>query len=259
MDLFWVLFSKGGISLLGRSLLFKLGCSSVIGVGLAFLSVLLGTDFSSFLPGGGTSENPPKDDLTAAVEPFLNSRTLPGPSGEGTSRGSPSWSELSPIADIPSPQEMLERAIVADEQAGGGEQRVEGPANVQAAQPPLPGDGPEDPNHGAQEDADLAAQMQSSEYRQCESHLLRFEEGKESLVQMTKDMAIAKRLSTERCDAVEDAARLIVDEMTDESSNDTKQLVRLHSKLQDPTSEAWERIRIELTKYRSWDDEFDVP
>ncbi|GER45629.1 glycerol-3-phosphate acyltransferase 1 [Striga asiatica] len=68
----------------------------------------------------------------------------------------------------------------------------------------------------------------SKEWQERERHILKIEDGKKAIGQRAKEIAQGRGFTPARCDAVEDAAKYVVDD------------------LNNPKSEAWERIDEEV-------------
>lgn len=95
----------------------------------------------------------------------------------------------------------------------------------------------------------------SKEWKESERHLLKVENLKKSIGQRAKEIAQERGLTPGRCEAVEDAAKYIAEDV--EEIHEKKQLhflVNLMRDLNNPNSEPWERIEEEVKRWRSWED-----
>ena len=97
--------------------------------------------------------------------------------------------------------------------------------------------------------------MDSREWKESESHLLKVENLKKSLGQRAKEIAQERGLNPGRCEAVEDAAKHIAEDAEDlPEKQQLRFLVNLMRDLNNPNSELWERIEEEVKRWRSWED-----
>jgi hypothetical protein len=78
---------------------------------------------------------------------------------------------------------------------------------------------------------------------------------KKSIGQRAKEIAQERGLTPGRCEAVEDAANYIAEDVEDLAENQQVSfLVNLMRDLNNPNSESWERIEEEVKRWRSWED-----
>ena len=95
----------------------------------------------------------------------------------------------------------------------------------------------------------------SKEWKESERHLLKVENIKKSIGQRAKEIAQERGLTPGRCEAVEDAANYIAEDVEDLAENQQVSfLVNLMRDLNNPNSESWERIEEEVKRWRSWED-----
>ena len=95
----------------------------------------------------------------------------------------------------------------------------------------------------------------SKEWKESEQHLLKIEDMKKSIGQRAKEIAQERGLSSERCEAVEDAAKYIAEDVEDIAERQQLRFLRsLMRDLNNPNSESWERIEKEVKRWRPWED-----
>lgn len=83
----------------------------------------------------------------------------------------------------------------------------------------------------------------------------KIEDGKKSRSLRAKEIAQEKGFNPERCEAVEDAAKHIAEDVEDfPEKQQLGFLAKLMRDLNNPNSEAWKRIEEEVQKWRSWED-----
>ena len=125
--------------------------------------------------------------------------------------------------------------------------------------PPI-GQGVEDPNYEVPQDevweaveaSEERKLRNSKEWKETERHLLKIEEGKKAIGQRAKEIAQGKGFNPGRCEAVEDAAKYIAEDVPEKQQLGF--LAKLMRDLNNPNSEAWERIDEDIQKWRSWED-----
>ncbi|KAL5078977.1 hypothetical protein RYX36_007398 [Vicia faba] len=95
----------------------------------------------------------------------------------------------------------------------------------------------------------------SKEWKESERHLLKVENIKKSIGQRAKEISQERGLTPGRCEAVEDAANYIAEDVEDlEENQQVRFLVSLMRDLNNPNSKSWERIEEEVKRWRSWED-----
>ena len=95
----------------------------------------------------------------------------------------------------------------------------------------------------------------SKEWKESERHLLKVENVKKAIGQRAKEIAQERGLTPGRCEAVEDAAKYIAEDVEEvPEKQQVHFLVKLMRDLNNPNSEPWERIEEEVKRWRSWED-----
>ena len=95
----------------------------------------------------------------------------------------------------------------------------------------------------------------SKEWKESERHLLKVENVKKAIGQRAKEIAQERGLTPGRCEAVEDAAKYIAEDVEEvPEKQQVHFLVNLMRDLNNPNSEPWERIEEEVKRWRSWED-----
>jgi len=96
--------------------------------------------------------------------------------------------------------------------------------------------------------------MLSKEWKESERHLLKVEDLKKTIGQRAKEIAEQRGLNPGRCEAVEDAAKHMAEDVEDlPTKKQVRFLVNLMRDLNNPNSELWERIEEEVKRWRSWE------
>ncbi|KAI5382353.1 Cytochrome c oxidase subunit 3 (mitochondrion) [Lathyrus oleraceus] len=118
-----------------------------------------------------------------------------------------------------------------------------------------PSSGASSSNPDAEERRKEEELRNSKEWKESERHLLKVENIKKSIGQRAKEIAQERGLTPGRCEAVEDAANYIAEDVEDLAENQQVSfLVNLMRDLNNPNSESWERIEEEVKRWRSWED-----